>query len=46
MYNYVEVYIFKYYLKATSYINDAIIDKKNFNKLNIMVPYVDNCSMP
>ena len=28
-------------LKATSYINDAIIEKTIFNQLNIMVPYVD-----
>ena len=35
----IEVYLLKYYLKATTYINDAI--QTIFNQLNIMVPYVD-----
>ena len=32
---------FNIILKATSYIIEAIIDKKNFNQLNIMVPFED-----
>ena len=36
MYN-LEVYLISIILKATSYINDAII----FNQLNIMLPDVD-----
>ena len=34
------LYLLKYYLKATSYINDAIKIQKIFNQLSILVPYV------
>ena len=32
-------------MKATSYVNDAIIDKTFFNQLNIMVSYVDTIGL-
>ena len=38
---YKSVLYFKVFLKATSHINKAIIDKQYSINLNIMVPYVD-----
>ena len=35
------IYIRSIIMKATSYINDAIIDTQSLKQLNIMVPYVD-----
>ena len=40
---YIEVCLLKYLFKATSYLNDTIIEYRHtiFNQFNIMLPYVD-----